>query len=81
MWQESTRLLHVLALRQCPNQQKFYFDSEEWGHCQRESDKSSVLTCPFFFNLEFSINKTQIANIVGCNKYNTVAFQDVLVMK
>lgn len=32
------------------------------------------------FFLEFSINQTQTANTVGCNKKNTVAFQDVLVV-
>lgn len=31
------------VLRECPNQQHFYFDSEEWGYFQRGSDKSSVL--------------------------------------
>lgn len=77
-------VLRVLTLRECPNQQNFDFDSEEWGHFQRGSDKSSGLACSLFvvvvvlFFLEFSINETQTANVVGCNN-NTVAFQDVLV--
>lgn len=80
VWQESAGLRCVHSLSEnVLNQQNFDFESEEWGHFQRGSDKSSVLACSlsFFFLLvlfflEFSINKTQTANIVGYNKNNTV---------